>query len=537
MAAMPDFNSHVWTTTALYSIGGNLAGPPDEVVIRVVHRENPDWQSKLQLRLADLNVSYLSKAVPWLELSGESSAAETDSRLLRTLRRGLEKGTIPKVLLVNEMGAVTDSSGNRLFIRGSTQIGQAEQQIQVSPDVASINLKGRGSDAGIIASLLISFPKVALLVLAFVLQSSIRSLILAAGINLQSVLYVVGPQGCGKTTLVERVSPIYMRSDGRDFGVVQAGSTPASIRRLLEFAKDCTIHIDDLCLSASSSEQNKRVNLAAQLTRLGADDIVVTKMAGGRIVEQGCQAGLILTAEFPLENRSDLTRCLIVPVTKQLDLSDDITPELCGDAVRVFSEWLTTHAAEAIFRIKNAVSGFGQFSEIETRMSTNYGCLKAVFGEFLMALGNAGVSLDICGEIETRMRRAIYKALESHCSMLDALDEDRKRGNLAYIILMSVKSGFLRKTKDPYKLDGKHYLHWQGDICLLPEVLVNFVRQQPGYHHYTRPMIVQELMDDGLVKIQQNGKHPSYTVKVEKGAPGTYRLIGDRLEESAEEFK
>ena len=170
-------------------------------------------------------------------------------------------------------------------------------------------------------------------------------------------------------------------------------------------------------------------------------------------------------------------------------------------------------------------------------MNTSYSCLKAVFGEFLMALGDAGVSFDICGAIETRMRKAIDKALESHCAMLEALDEDRKRGNLAYIILMGIQSGFFKKTKDPEKLDGKHYLYWQGDVCFLPNDLVFFVRQQPGYHQYTRDMITRELMDDGLMKIQRNGKHSSYTVKVEKGAPGTYRLIGDRLEEAAEEFE
>ena len=164
---MRNFNCYLWITKAFYPIGGNLAGPPESVEVHLVYRENHDWESKLQLRLTDLNVSCLSKAVPWLELSGESSVAETDSHLLRTLRRGLERGTIPKGLQAGEMGAVTDSSGNTLFIRGKTQIGHAERQIKVSSDVASIKLKVNGSNAGEIASLLISFPKVALLVLEF----------------------------------------------------------------------------------------------------------------------------------------------------------------------------------------------------------------------------------------------------------------------------------------------------------------------------------------------------------------------------------
>lgn len=81
------------------------------------------------------------------------------------------------------------------------------------------------------------------------------------------------------------------------------------------------------------------------MIRTGSGNTPIVKKCGSALSEQYCAAGVIPTAEFPLENMSDLTRCLIVPITEKMQLPDALCPEL----IRHFSAWFTTHGDEEIF--------------------------------------------------------------------------------------------------------------------------------------------------------------------------------------------
>lgn len=152
--------------------------------------------------------------------------------------------------------------------------------------------------------------------------------------------------------------------------------------------------------------------------------------------EKRCHAGVILTAEFPLENMSDLSRCILVPVHEKLELTPFWIPAVIGDMLRVFFTWFSAHHIEALKTLTDSFHK-GWKPKLETRVRTNYICLKWAF-------------------------------------------------HLAYSI---------------EKLKKKDGVMWKDDLCIRPQRLLSFVRQQPGYHQYTCNQLTQELMDLGALVI------------------------------------
>ena len=71
-------------------------------------------------------------------------------------------------------------------------------------------------------------------------------------------------------------------------------------------ARDLPLVIDDLCLSASPKLQQKYRDLGAQFVREGTNASGISKKAGNQTMSFSCNAGIILTAEFALENPSDM---------------------------------------------------------------------------------------------------------------------------------------------------------------------------------------------------------------------------------------
>ena len=253
-------------------------------------------------------------------------------------------------------GAVRFPDGHVCFIRGSELIGVCNRPILIAPELNDIRLLGTAQTDPLLQlpPLLLQSPPQVLLVLAFVVFSSIRSVLVESGLDPQAVLYIVGKQGLGKTTLAQRMAGIYERS-GRPVGVIQAGATHAAVNTAMVSLRDQAVVIDDLCLSASRDTARRRIDLASKLIRQGTGTIPISKMEGNKSVELPCESSLIFTAEFTLENLSDLSRCIIVPVQKQLNIPDELTPMLIGDAIRFYSKWFCDHLEQELTHFQQAV--------------------------------------------------------------------------------------------------------------------------------------------------------------------------------------
>ena len=531
--------SNAWITieTAYFAPEQGLESEPEWVQFRIGTTQEPYWERSVCIPFQALSVASLLKECPFLRIHKRK---EIDQKLLETLRLGLGNGHIARGYFLSEPGVIHFSDGTIGFLRGQELIGVPKPiPYFLSPQIRDLHLAGSGTvhPRDLAAQLLMAPPQV-LLVLAYVILSSVRSLVIGYGMDYQAVLYIVGGQGLGKTTLAARVAGIYQRaSDGKPAGFVQAGSSKAGTEMLLSSHRDQPVIIDDLCLSAGKETARKRLELGAALIRQGAGEIPIVRKKGSIAEAHKCVAGVILTAEFSLENMSDLTRCLIVPVDEPLRLSDGINPELVGDVIRGISKEFSTNSRYHLRRLAKALEG-PRYPGMEARVRTNYLCLRWAFHALLHFWYGRGVYKDTLDALSARMEEGLELALIAHEKHRKELLSRVPAGNLAWVILEGLRKGGFDLTKKIEKLPKRGGILWKDDLCLRPEELVRFVRLQPGYQEWTRNRITRTLKDWGALVIQEEVTDTVWLRKCEKGSgfPRVYRIRLKVLEDQEERY-
>lgn len=502
---------------------------PELVRLKV---STPAWKSDFIVPLEGFIARLKKICGPFITFRNRKSENAFQDTIASELALGLKNGTIRLGYYLDQPGAVRFPDGHICFLRGAEILGSCGRPILLSEDLRDMQLAGDGIQDSLLqlpTLFLLASPQV-LLVFAYVLLSSIRSLLIDEGLPLQAILYITGKQGVGKTTLAERIAAIYTKK-GRPCGIIQAGSTLAASNDLIATLRDQPVIIDDLCLSVSRGTTQERIKLASQLIRQGTGDIPIIKRVGKDTVQLPAEAGLIFTAEFPLENLSDLTRCIIVPLLEQPVIPDQLTPALIGDAIRFFSVWFCDHVRGEIERFQSAPA-VDSAMEMDTRISCNYKFLRAAFQSFLRFLCDTTAS---CGEkiLLEKFDKAMADALQYQQGLIDSLKENIPVGNLAFCILEGLKGQAFDLTKRTIKLCKHDGIFWKGDICLRPEALIRFVRTQRGFHDWSPNKITRTLKDYGALVLQEEN---AATVHLEKGIPRVYRIRLGVLEDMAEQF-
>ncbi len=524
-------NAAVTIRTAYYRLSASLEDIPAFVNVSA---QIMNWHTDIILPINQLNAAAMQKLCPLLRFDSKKAKIAFDTTLTDALICGLGNGTIERGYYFEKTGAITFPDGSICFLRGNELLGQCNRPYAVAPAISNMRLLGCGNCSLDILSLLLTSPYQVFLTFSFVILTSIRSLLIDSGIDLQAVLYIAGGQGLGKTTLATRIAGIYEQA-GKPIGIVQAGSTHAAVNAMMVSSRDQPIIIDDLCLSASRDTARKRVDLASKLIRQGTGCIPIIKESGNSTVELPCEAGLILTAEFHLENLSDLTRCIIVPVLSHLSIPDDLTPDLIGDAVRYYSQWFVSHYHEEIGRFRTAVGDAVSFGDMDTRILTNYACLAAAFQSFVCSMGELNWPRNLERSLSDKMDKALNKALQQHQTTIEQVKDNFPVGNLSFCILEGYRNGAFDLTTKIEKLHKHEGIIWKGDLCLRKESLISFIRQQCGYHDWTSTRITRTLRDINAFVIQEEG---TATVRLSKenDIPRVYRIRLNVLKDTAKKY-
>lgn len=487
----------------------------------------------------ELSAKTIKKRCPFIRFHGAGAERAVDEYLLTTLQAGLRSGSIQTGYYFDQQGAIDLPDSRTMFLRGDALLGDCGRPYIVAPELRRTLLASNDAyGPQEMAMALMYAPPQVLLTLAFVLLTSVRSVVLNAGVGLQAVLYIVGGQGLGKTTLATRLAGIYRKPDTRlPACLFQAGSSSAALFDLLTSCRDMPVIVDDLCLSAGKETERKSRETGARLIREGSGQVPLTKKSGKQLIERSCEAGIILTAEFSLENMSDLTRCLIVPVDEQLQLSNELTPELSGSAVRQHSVWFTENGETAIARLMDMLQCEDDVGQ-DRRVFTNYTCLQWAFESFVCALLETGVSDRVGRKLLSRMEHALGMANEAHGKLIDSLLSKRPAGNLSFCILEGFRNDAFQLTKSIEKLCKREGIIWGKDLCLRPEALIRFVRTQAGYQDWTRNRITRALKDIGALCLQEED---SDTVHLQKSTdnvpvPRVYRIRLEVLDKTSEKY-
>ena len=369
---------------------------------------------------------------------------------------------------------------------------------------------------------------------AFLAATLVRSGILETGGDWQAVLYIVGKQGVGKTTLARYLTG-WLKNKEMDSSATfhGIGSSIAAMRDSMATARDLPVVIDDLCLSASRNTQKQAVELGAQLIREGTNAAsIIKKKPGGQTSELKCQAGLILTAEFILNNPSDITRCVFLNLQKSLHLSAPLNTAQLGSAIQCYLRWFTIHAEQAFAELKEALEL--KQENLPFRIQVNYTILGWALQQFLSAAVSDGLSQEKMTYLMQQYQNAEQNSIQFQQNILKQYKSHIKKENIASLLLKAVEDKQkLRLTKKAHKLKKCDGILWKEDLCLKREALERFVRMQNGYQNYTISQIIRELKDIGALVLQESN---TAQVKLRKDLPRVYRIQMDVLKNEAREF-
>lgn len=296
---------------------------------------------------------------------------------------------------------------------------------------------------------------------AYTLSSHLRSFWKQAGIETSGVLYLVGPQGYGKTTLAENFCTLY------DYGTsiadrYDALSTPSALRHALADARDRVVLFDDVCRSDNKQTERRRLDTALDLLRLAANGSPITKKSGASTVSLSCCAGLVITGEFLASAPSELTRCIVLNIDKPYSGGTAHDRALASHALSTYLTWLVDHLKEELARASTFLTKWNN----SDRMEKNYLQLSFSFDSFLKAINSA----------------ASPQRIQALSSAADQIFKNCLEDQKMYLKRLQAQQQPLDRPLKEYILHGiQHQLlqprRHDGVPCLTTEELLQFLRR------------------------------------------------------------
>ena len=505
---------------------------------------------------AELNYRSLNKRFPIIHAPNSHCRSLFNEYLADAFQACLERrkptkiddefDLVPVGRLFKTPGLHRLDDGTLCAVEGEDVIGCPVRNFYIAPETARFRIQGGiENPLGTLFRILRNQPSAVFLTVAFSLLSLVRSVVIDSGIDLQAVLYISGPQGTGKTTLAQRAAGFIVDaqdSRGTPALFYGAGGTWAAIRDAMAAHRDLPMIVDDLCMSASKQTMRQRQHLAAQTVREAANAAkIVKKSRNGAQIEIECQSGVILTAEFALDNASDLTRCVIARVKEPLGLPDEFSTELMGSVAQQYVRYFVEHSDSALQRLRDSLkkTDVDALEDCEeARVRTNLITLRWAFDSLFHAAAEQGADLTDQYSLYTKFDDALRDAVDAGNEELQRVRSNTPDGNLAYILLRAVETKAFRLIKKREKLEKlpkKDGIWFEGDLCLRSAPLETFVRQQNGFRNWNRGDIITELKQFGALCIQEEGTCQVKLTK-DKGIPRVYRIRMAALEEHAERY-
>lgn len=517
----------------LYPLSNLTSDTPSNVHLHILFEDGSE--SVIKLRMDEMSARTIKKIDARIYIPNHG---RFDAWLHQKLHEKLEYEKVNGCIreyYVDQSGLHQLPGNGYYYIFGEQLLGEETERVYRDYTVFQTETlkNSNGALCALCQELAFVEPDV-LIAVAFLAVALVRSGIQAAGVDWQAVLYIVGKQGVGKTTLARHLTSWLKNSQTGNAATFHGvGSSVAAMRDSMAAARDLPVVVDDLCLSASRTTQRKAVELGAQLIREGTNAAsIMKKKPGGHIAEINCQAGLIFTAEFTIDNPSDVTRCIFLNLRESLNLPTTLTAAQMGSALQCYLNWFVSHAEGAFQALQEIAKS--EKSDLHPRVHMNYTILKWAMQQLLAAAVADGLSSDTATHLAVQYQIAEQHSIQFQLDKLEELKSHVKEENLASLLLRASKSKeVFHMTKKPKKLAECDGIWWQGDFCLKKEPLERFIRMQNGYQNYTISNITQELKDIGALVLQEEA---TSQVKIKKGLPRVYRIRISVLESEAKEF-
>ena len=254
-----------------------------------------------------------------------------------------------------------------------------------------------------------------------------------------------------------------------------------------------------------------------------------------------CEAGVLLTAEFALDNASDLTRCIIAHVREPLNLPEELNSSFISQLAYAFLSYFLDNAEALLKELHNNIRN-NTINALEDcdqeRVRTNLLTLRWAFEIMLRAIAQQDGLNNQYDRLRARFDDSLHGSVATQNELLQKIRANIPEGNIAYILLCGYRNKDFNLLKSQNKLDKLHKkdgVIFEGDLCLRSASLQSFVRSHNGYQNYNLSKIINELMDYGALCIQEEG---TKQVKLSKDSnvPRVYRIKLDVLKNHEERY-
>ncbi len=373
----------------------------------------------------------------------EKFRAAFDDELLDEQKKYLQKNPNAHGVYLEKTGLSQLSDGTSIAVCGNSVLGINKTPYLLADNIQySVPPFASGDLAQLCDILLIRDPLV-LPTVTYVAATMIRSAIRSLGNVWQTVLVLTGGQGLGKTELASRlVRWIHDDATNSCPCFYSAGSSPAAMRDAMCEMRDLPLVVDDLCYSASPRLQQKYKDTGAQLVREGANEaLIIKKLSSTKTQKLQCQAGLILTAEFALENASDITRCLLLHLDKPLGLPHTFTTNAVGQGMQRYVEIFLRHQDQWLNELQALLqqNEENNASGVHHQVRVTYTILSWAWHCLMLAAIEDGLEPAKADILSHRFVEACEKSFSFQNDLLKRLDAQRKKGNLAAVIIADAR--------------------------------------------------------------------------------------------------
>ena len=484
--------------------------------------KGPD-ASPIMARIKIKNQNYIREA--WLDLAKKeltnqileqistcyavsSSRYLLDMALLAYCQEKPQDSQAPMPLNFRQHGLCRLPNGYWLYVAGDTVLGippgidyviapevklaHLARDPELSPVAATIELCKR-----LEASRNILFP-----VWGFTIVGSLRSVLSGADMTTFPSLGIIGGQNLGKTTVAQRYMLLYEESQkpGSFWGQFDANSTSAAIITQVSNLRDQIILVDDLAKSGSSAEQRKRQDLLASTLRFAANDTGRAKMNEKKQTEQQiCKVGIAFTGEFMLQNPSDITRSVLVPIDCQMKDGRPEERTVAATVFYAFIQWLLPQLDQRLEELHQLLANVQ--TDNNPRMRKNLLLILWALELFFQFAEEAGATNHLYHQkVLAAVKQVLNRILDQQAHLCKRLTSDPPKGNLSWYILHGYDNKLFPVVTDQKGIQIKDCcLLKKGALYLCPSMLLQYFREHTPYHLSSDKEMNKQLKQEGVL--------------------------------------
>jgi len=397
-------------------------------------------------------------------LNSDVSKAEANEKISNAIGSVLDD--VPKVD-VYKLGhtGVHKIGGTHVFCAGSESIqpsSDAAQRLNIELDSMPQRLDYNSNLSEVEAAsetlnLISLSPGSGRVVLTLELISLMRQLYVDAGKRPSFSVFIYGPSGTQKTTLVSFITQVYNRSDGI-VSPPRLNASPSAAVQLIMEAVDSVVVLDDLFPADSIRVRKGQEETLFEVVRYIGDGTIPLRMKGKQMQEGHPRCLAIFTGEYLIGKGSDAARLLTVrmekPNTRALKYYQD-RPLTISTFYRNFIYWFINNYDEIVNLLRKWAEEYNKTDlGVHDRLSETHFFLNTAYTLFLQYCREKDVLTE---DDKNRLQRNFVDMLNKLVHEQNNLVGPTERVSLA-------QGNYLERIKELYR---------KGQFNIVPKFLFN----------------------------------------------------------------